>query len=72
MSKIDAKIFTLHPTPHMRFVLRDVTALNAAVNNYELTSVKILQQWFEPDESVMWACQGEWRDIPLVTGEDEA
>lgn len=42
MSKIDPKIFTLNPTSHMRFVLRDVTALNPAVNNYELTSVKIL------------------------------
>ena len=72
MSKIDPKIFKLNPTSHMRFVLRDVTALNPAVNNYELASVKILQQWFEPDESVMWACQGEWRDIPLVTGEDVA
>jgi len=72
MSKIDPKIFNLSPTAHMRFVLRDVTALNLATNNYEPASVKILQQWFEPEESVMWACQGEWRDIPLVTGEDVA
>jgi len=39
MSKIDAKIFTLNPTVHMRFVLRDVTALNLATNNYEPASV---------------------------------
>lgn len=72
MSKIDPKIFTLNPTVHMRFVLRDVTALNLATNNYEPATVRILQQWFEPADSAVWACPGEWRDIPLVTGEDEA
>jgi len=34
--------------------------------------VRVLQQWHEPQQRYAGIIPGEWRDIPLVTGEDEA
>lgn len=63
---------TLYPTMHLRFVLRDVTSLDVKNNSYDPVTVKILQQWFQPAERYIGVISGEWRDVPLVTGDSEA
>lgn len=63
---------TLYPTMHLRFVLRDVASLDVKSNNYDSVTVKILQQWFQPAERYIGVISGEWRDVPLVTGDSEA
>lgn len=68
----NADSLTLTPTAHLRFVVREVTAFDINKNGYSPTSIKILQQWFEPHQRYAGIVPGEWRDIPLVTGEDEA
>jgi hypothetical protein len=62
----------LIPTAHLRFVLREVTALDMSKNSYAPTNVRVLQQWYEPHQRYAGIVPGEWRDIPLVTGDDEA
>ena len=63
---------TLAPTTHLRFVVREVTAFDMSKNSYAPTHVRVLQQWHEPQQRYAGIIPGEWRDIPLVTGEDEA
>lgn len=68
----DADDVLLIPTAHLRFVLREVTALDISKNSYAPTTMRVLQQWFEPHQRYVGVFPGEWREIPLVTGDDEA
>lgn len=61
---------TLTPTTHLRFVVREVTAFDPSKNSYAPTTVRVLQQWFEPQQRYIGAVAGEWRDIPLVVGDE--
>lgn len=63
---------TLTPTTHLRFVLREVTALDTSKNRYAPTTMRVLQQWFEPHQRYAGVFPGEWRDVPLVTSDDES
>ena len=54
------------PTAQLRFVERDMyVGLN------EARTVRILQQWWEPEQNIIdmvaGKTKGEWRDIPLET-----
>jgi len=68
----DADAVLLIPTAHLRFVVRGVTEFDISVNGYEHKNAKILQQWFEPHQRYAGVFPGEWRDVPLVTSDDEA
>lgn len=68
----DANDVLLIPTAHLRFVLREVTALDTSKNSYAPTTMRVLQQWFEPHQRYAGVFPGEWREIPLVTGDGEA
>lgn len=54
------------PTNKLRFVERVVQqygTLNGRPVNDESKKIRVLQQYFEPDQ---WNAPGEWRDVPLV------
>ena len=68
----DANDVLLIPTAHLRFVLREVTEFDISKNGYEHKIAKILQQRFEPHQRYAGVFPGEWRDVPLVTSDDES
>ncbi|CAB5220050.1 hypothetical protein UFOVP239_39 [uncultured Caudovirales phage] len=56
------------PTMRLRFVSREMVVQREGT--YEPQSIRVLQQYFEPTQSFVGICDGEWRDV-VLTPENE-
>ena len=55
----------MNPTMKLRFVEREITMHHADCLYASVTTVRVLQQWFEWSQDVLTNDLGEWRDVPL-------